>query len=240
MTLRLAMWSGPRNISTAMMRAWENRPDCNVVDEPFYACYLAATGIRHPMYEQVIASQSSDWRVVAGQLAEDRARVLYQKHMTHHMLPGVDMSWAKNHWHCFLIRDPRLVVASYSQKRDTVSIDDIGIVRQLELYREITALTGQDIPVVDSDTVLKDPVHALTQICRTFGLDFVPEMISWPAGKRSSDGVWASHWYQSVEQSTGFAPYTDREVNLNAEQLAVAESSLEAYQTLKASPFCIN
>ena len=150
------MWSGPRNISTAMMRSFENRPDTCVVDEPFYAYYLNRSGVKHPGNAEVIASQSSDWRTVAGQICDEPVGqdVFYQKHMTHHMLDEVALDWTTKLNHCFLIRDPLYVVNSYSKKRETVSADDIGIVRQLELYEQISEITGQNIPILDSKEIL--------------------------------------------------------------------------------------
>ena len=137
MTVRIAMWSGPRNISTAMMRSFENRPDCAVVDEPFYAAYLARTGLDHPMRDEVLASQSTDWRVVADGLTGDAPGgrpVFYQKQMTHHMLPDFGLDWSGTCVNAFLIRDPAAVLASYVQKRAEVTLEDIGVARQRELF----------------------------------------------------------------------------------------------------------
>ena len=182
MTFRLAMWSGPRNISTAMMRSWENRADTSVADEPFYACYLKTTGIQHPMFDEVLRSQSADWQVVADQLVRGDCEtpVFYQKHMTHHMLPGVDLAWTKHLAHVFLIRHPAEVVASYAQKRETFSADDIGIIRQWALYQEISECTGQVIPVLNAKRVLQNPREALGELCGNLGLSFSDEMLSWP------------------------------------------------------------
>lgn len=234
MTLRLAMWSGPRNISTAMMRAWENRPDCMVVDEPFYACYLHETGIDHPMKDEVIASQSTDWQTVARELSEMpcEAQIFYQKHMTHHMLGHVDLGWTRHLRHCFLVRNPREVVSSYAQKRATVTVEDIGIVRQFELFEAISAITGQEIPVLDAKQVLTDPRATLSALCDYLGIAFYEEMLHWPKGRRASDGVWAPHWYQAVENSTGFEPWRERDIRLTPAQERVAEESDEAYRLL--------
>ena len=234
-TLRLAMWSGPRNISTAMMRAWENRDDCSVVDEPFYACYLVASGLDHPMREAVIASQSSDWTEVVASLtrAPCPSPVCYQKHMTHHLLPDVDLSWTKEVSHCFLIRNPVEVVNSYRQKRAAITAEDIGINRQLELYETISTMTGKTIPVIDAEQVLRNPRRVLASLCAVLDIPFQETMLEWPAGRRSSDGVWAPHWYQAVEQSTGFAPYRPRTPDLPAADSAVAEASLASYEALR-------
>ena len=228
------MWSGPRNISTAMMRAWENRPDCHVVDEPFYACYLNASGINHPMRAEVLTSQSTHWQEVVRELTLSKtgAEIFYQKHMTHHMLPGLNLDWTNDLLHCFLIRDPVEVVNSYVQKRESVNADDIGINRQLELFVEISEITGQNIPVIDAKQVLLNPERVLRAVCENFDLEFSESMLRWPPGRRESDGVWASHWYQAVEQSTGFEPYRAKEIALSAEDLEVAEASRTSYEKL--------
>lgn len=207
MTVRIAMWSGPRNISTAMMRSFENRPDCAVVDEPFYAAYLAATGLDHPMREQVLASQPTDWRTVAEALATDEpAPIFYQKHMTHHMLPAFGLDWMAGCRNAFLIRDPAAVLASYVRKRAEVTLEDIGVVRQRELFDREADRLGHPPPVIEGADVLADPKMALSTLCRALSIPFSEAMLSWPAGRRDSDGVWAPAWYEAVERSTRFAP----------------------------------
>ena len=234
MTVRIAMWSGPRNISTAMMRSFENRPDCVVVDEPFYAYYLNATGIEHPVAEEVIASQPTDWQVVASQLSGDActADIFYQKHMTHHVLEEVKLDWTKDLLHCFLIRHPKYVVNSYMKKRESVTIDDIGIQRQLELYEEISDISGKSIPVIDASIFLQKPAAMLARLCQLFEIPFYEEMLQWPAGRRDSDGVWASHWYQKVEATTSFEPFNEPVIELENEHFQVVAESEPYYQKL--------
>lgn len=236
MTIRIAMWSGPRNISTAMMRSWENRTDCEVVDEPFYAYYLAKTQSPHPHFDEILASQSHDYKVVARQLSQGHCanKVQYQKQMTHHMLDISDLDWAKSIRHCFLIRDPAEVVSSYTQSRGVCSAEDIGIIRQAELYHALTQTTGQNIPVIDSNAVLADPEKQLTLLCNALQVDFQPEMLSWPKGPRDSDGVWASHWYHSVEKSTGFAKVKTTPTVLNSQQKTVVNEVLPSYAYLRS------
>jgi hypothetical protein len=208
MTLRIAMWSGPRNISTAMLRSFENRTDCAVSDEPFYASYLTATGLDHPMRDEVMASQPQDWRYVAAAMAgepPDEAPLWYQKHMAHHMLADVGLDWTEACTNVFLIRRPERVLASYSVKRAEVTLDDIGVVRQSEIFDHVAQRTGKAPIVVDTDQVLADPRATLAALCAAVGIPFSEAMLAWPAGSRASDGVWAPAWYDAVERSTGFA-----------------------------------
>jgi len=206
--VRIAMWSGPRNISTAMMRAFGARRDCAVSDEPFYAAYLVATGLFHPMRDEVIASQSVDWRFVAdrlvGPIPDDRP-IWYQKHMTHHMLPGFGRDWIDGCVNAFLIRAPETVLASYSRKREDFSLEEIGLPAQLDLFLRAADRLGRAPPVLEGQDVLADPEGHLRALCRACGIAFDPAMLSWPPGRRASDGVWAPVWYEAVERSTGFA-----------------------------------
>ena len=236
MTVRLAMWSGPRNISTAMMRAWENRPDSVVVDEPFYAHYLARLdGSRgdHPGREDVLAAQPSDAAaVVEGLLAPLPAgvEVQYVKQMTHHIFDDDDLSWTVGPFrNVLLIRTPDEVVASYLRARETCEPEDIGILQQLRLLEVLG-----DAPVIDAADFLRDPESYLRWLCDWVGISFADRMLRWPAGPRSTDGVWAPHWYSAVWASTGFEPYRPRSVSLDESGEAVAEVCRPAYQRLRS------
>ena len=232
------MWSGPRNLSTAMMRAFENRTDCAVSDEPFYAAYLAETELDHPMRDAVLASQPTDWREVAQQLVGDapEARPLwYQKHMTHHMLPAFGREWIAECRNAFLIRDPVRVLASYVKSRETVTLADIGVVQQSELFDAVADRLGHAPPVIDAADVLADPARTLGALCAALAIDFDPAMLSWPAGKRASDGVWAPAWYAGVEASTGFAaPGGDEAPVLPAHLAGIAAEAEGHYRRLAA------
>jgi len=231
---RVAMWSGPRNISTAMMRAWENRPDTAVVDEPFYAAYLARTGLNHPGREEVIASQPTDFgEVVAGLGASvgHGVSLAYAKHMSHHMLPDDDLEWTHAFRNILLIRDPEQVVASYVRSRESCESDDIGIPQQARLWEQWQR-AGLDVPVIDATDFLGDPAAYLRWVCEWLEIDFTDAMLSWPAGPRSSDGVWAPYWYDSVHASTGFARYEPRAVTLSDHDHRVAEACRPTYEML--------
>jgi hypothetical protein len=235
--LRLAVWSGPRNISTAMMRAWENRGDCVVVDEPLYAHYLEQTGLDHPGREAVIAAGETDWRKVAARLVgpvpESKA-IWYQKHMTHHLLPHMGREWLGALTHVFLIRDPREVLLSYIKSRPRVVAEDIGVAQQLEIFEHVQQAQGITPPVIEAGGFLKAPETQLRALCERLGIAFTPRMLSWPAGPRSSDGVWAPHWYEAVLRSTGFEPYRERDRRVPREFGAIIDAVMPAYEKLFA------
>lgn len=237
MTVRIAMWSGPRNISTAMMRSFGARPDTAVIDEPFYAAYLAQTGLDHPMREAVLASQPQDWRDVVNALlgpVPDGKPVFYQKHMTHHMLEPFGRGWMTRMRNAFLIRDPQAVLVSYMEKRGDVALADIGIVQQHELFQREADRLGAAPPVVECADVLADPAGTLSKLCRALDIEYTGAMLSWPAGRRATDGVWAPAWYDTVERSTGFGSPRQSvpRVALSPELQAIAGAARPHYEAL--------
>ncbi|MEM6973431.1 MAG: HAD family hydrolase [Pseudomonadota bacterium] len=207
--MRVVMWSGPRNLSTAMMRSFGNRADTDVVDEPFYAAYLALTGTQHPMREEILAAHEPDWRKVAESCAAPApaGRIRYEKHMTHHMVAPILLDWMSGAAVAFLIRNPREVAASYAAKRADFTPADLGIERQAALFDATTAMLGYCPPVVDAADIRRAPARTLAKLCRALGLAFDTAMLAWPPGPRATDGVWAAHWYAAVNASTGFTPH---------------------------------
>ncbi len=233
--IRIAMWSGPRNISTAMMRSFENRADCCVVDEPFYASYLYLTGIEHPMREEILGCHETDWNQVARRITgppPEDCRIFYQKHMTHHMIPPIGRGWMAACRHAFLIRQPERVLASYSRKRATVTADDIGFAQQAALFDETSAITGKPAPVVDADMLLADPAGMIASLCEALEIPFDPAMLRWPAGPRASDGIWANHWYDAVRKSTGFQPASPRPALDDPALISIADRARPHYERL--------
>lgn len=229
------MWSGPRNISTAMMRSFENRKDTSVVDEPLYAYYLSETGLKHPMYREVIQSQSTDPERLAWELTEKPSEtpIQYQKHMTHHMLKNLDVHWAKQLKHCFLIRHPKDILISYCKQNTLTSESDLGIVRQAELYEEFSQYAESQIPVIQAETISREPAKALNILCKALGITFDDAMLAWPEGIRASDGVWAKHWYNNVAKSTHFAKQTQtKEAELNPLQQRILDECMGAYEAM--------
>jgi hypothetical protein len=237
-SIRIAMWSGPRNISTAMMRSFGARSDTAVIDEPFYAAYLAQSGVNHPMRAEVLASQPNDWRevipILLGPVPGGRA-VFYQKHMTHHMLDGIGRDWMDQVRNAFLIRRPDEVLASYSRKRSDVTLADIGIVQQREIFDREAQRLGSAPPVIEAIDVLRDPAGTLRRLCAALGIGYVDAMLSWPAGRRETDGVWAPAWYDAVERSTGFAtPPPRAKIRLSDSLRRIADAAHPHYAFLAA------
>ena len=192
------------------MRAWGNRSDSVVIDEPFYAYYLKATGKKHPGADEVIATGETDWRKVVARLTgpvPSGKGIFFQKQMAHHLLPEVDREWLSGVTNCFLIRDPREVIASYVKKQEAPTLDDLGFVQQTEIFRWVRDRTGTAPPVIDARDVLENPKRLLRLLCEAVGIEFSKSMLSWPSGLRDTDGVWAKHWYGEVARSTSFQPY---------------------------------
>ncbi|MCY4090162.1 MAG: hypothetical protein OXF62_05045 [Caldilineaceae bacterium] len=233
---RIAMWCAPRTISTALMRAWENRTDTVVIDEPFYAHYLQSTGIDHPGRDEIIASYETDWRVVACGLIEDPlpdgVAICYQKQMAHHMLDHIDLDWACKLTNCFLLRAPEEVITSYIKVRPEPTLQDLGFPQLMRLFEAVRTRTGTVPPVIDSQDVLRDPREMLSRLCRAVSVPFSERMLSWPSGRRESDGVWAPYWYGAVEKSTGFAPYRPKEEPVPLYLQGLLDEAQEIYREL--------
>ena len=234
--MRIAMWSGPRNLSTALMYSFGARDDCAVVDEPFYAAYLARTGLDHPMRQEILGSQSQDPETVVADLLgpapEDKPH-FYQKHMAQHMIPSIPRGWITGMTNVFLIRHPARVAASFSAKYDRPTLDDIGFVQQAELF-DLLRQAGHTPAVVDSADIRRAPERMLRALCDAIGLPFTPAMLHWPEGGHRGDGVWASHWYAAVHKSTGFAPAEADLPDLDARQADLARAAMPAYEHLSA------
>lgn len=229
------MWSGPRNISTAMMRAWGNRADTFVVDEPFYAFYLNATGKKHPGADEVIAHGETDWRNVVEQLTGDVSggkRIYFQKQMTHHLLPEIDRQWIVDLTNCFLIRDPREVISSYIKKNPEPTLEDLGFVQQQKIFDFVRDKTGIVPPVVDAKDVLQNPERMLRLLCDAVGVEFDRAMLSWPPGLRETDGIWAKYWYDEVARSTSFQPYRPKNQPVPDRLREIYERCRECYERL--------
>src|SRR3954469_20565115 len=234
---RIAMWSGPRNISTAMMRAWGNRPDTFVCDEPLYAHYLSVTGREHPGAAEVIAAGETDVRKAIEWLlgpVPGGAPVFYQKHMAHHLLPDVPREWLGEVTNCFLIREPREVLTSLVKHVPDATLPDTGYVQQAEIFELVREWTGKTPPGIDARDVLNEPRRVLGKLCEALGLEFTERMLSWPPGPRETDGVWAKYWYKEVETTTSFRPYRPKGERLDPKFAGLLDECMAYYERLHA------
>lgn len=232
--IRIALWSGPRNLSTAMMRSFGARSDTVCIDEPFYAAYLAKTGLNHPMREAILAAHENDADTVIQNIAyaPSPAPIYYQKHMCHHMVDGIDRGWMAHVRHAFLIRHPMRVLASYAKKTEEVSLDAIGFQQQCAIFEHVTQNLGQKAIVIDSDDILANPGAMLQSLCAALGMEYQEAMLSWQSGIHSEDGIWASHWYGAVIGSTGFGKPTSDVPTLPPEYAAIAAEAMPLYEAM--------
>lgn len=235
------MWSGPRNISTALLRSWGNRPDTLVCDEPLYAHYLLKTGVQHPGTDEVIRSQENDWRKVVAWLTEYvplGKSIFYQKHMTHHLLPEIDRGWLDRVTNAFLIREPHEVVTSFVKIAGTPRLEDTGFPEQLEIFNWVRTRIGRVPPVVDARDVLEDPPRLLRLLCESLDVEFNDAMLSWPPGPRDTDGVWAKYWYDAVLKSTTFQPYKPKNDPVPAHLAGLLAEAEAIYRQLYEHRLC--
>jgi hypothetical protein len=234
-TIRIAMWSGPRNLSTAMMRSFGSRADTFVSDEPFYGCFLKESGADHPMRDEVIAAMDCDWYSVIEDLqgsSGDGKLVWYQKHMWHHMVGPVGYDDFNGFTHAFLIRSPERMIASYLRKREAAAFEDFGLQRQAEFFEREADRLGHAPPVIDANDVLRNPESVLSRLCAALGISWDAAMLAWPPGRRQTDGPWAPHWYGAVEASTGFGPPETDAIDLPEEARRLADRCQPYYQRL--------
>lgn len=235
MTFRIAMWSGPRNLSTAMMRSFGSRGDTFVSDEPFYGCFLKDSGADHPMREEVIEAMDCDWTSVMESLrgpTPDGSPIWYQKHMWHHMVGPIGYDDFAGFTHAFLIREPERMIASYLRKRDAAKFEEFGMDRQAEFFEHEADHLGHAPPVIDSNDLLADPQGLLSKLCAALGISWDAAMLSWTPGRRDTDGSWAPHWYGAVERSTGFGRPETEPVELPTDARRLVDRCRPYYERL--------
>ena len=233
---RIAMWSGPRNISTALMYSFENRFDCHATDEPLYASFLLNSRTPHPGAEEVIEKYETDLGKLITTLTgpiPDEKQIWYQKHMCHHIPEDSDISWIDDFKNCFLIRNPRDVLLSLSKVTDCIDLLSTGLPQQLTIFRHVINSSGEIPPVIDSEDVLEDPESILSALCESIGIPFSQRMLSWDPGPRSCDGLWGKYWYDSVWKSSGFSPPSPKAGELSEHLYSVLEESTMIYEELR-------
>lgn len=234
--LRIAMWSGPRNLSTAMMRSFGARADTQCIDEPFYAAFLALTGADHPMRNEILKAHPTNPGTIAHEMAHGAASkpIVYQKHMTHHMVAGIPRDWMAHVRNLFLIRHPARVLASYARKMEAVSLEAIGFTQQAELFDHAAELARATPAVVDADDILRNPASVLPALCEALAIPSDAAMLSWPPGQRAEDGVWAAHWYDAVWASTGFTDPPGPLPAISGALQPILDAALPLYERLAA------
>jgi len=239
----IAMWSGPRNVSTALMRSFENRSDCFVSDEPFYSYFLYKTRLKHPLNDEIIKSGLIDYnkiiKYITGPIPSSK-NIWYQKHMTHHILEGENISWIKNMKNCLLIRHPSDVILSYSKKNEINSIQELGYLQQIEIYEMLTKEMETYPIIIDAHDLLRKPRQMLIEICKNLGIKFDNKMLSWPLGARKTDGIWGKHWYKQVETSTGFKPYIKTSRIISSKYLSLYDECIQYYNFLYQNRIILN
>jgi len=239
----IAMWSGPRNISTALMRSFENRSDCFVSDEPFYSYFLYKTGLKHPLSDKIIKSGLIDYneiiKYITGPIPSSK-NIWYQKHMAHHILKGENLDWIKNMKNCLLIRHPSDVILSYSKKNEINSIQQLGYLQQIDIYKMLAKEGGISPIIIDAQDLLRKPKMMLLKICKNLRIKFDDKMLSWPPGDRKTDGIWGKHWYKQVETSTGFKPYIKTNKIIPLEYQSLYDECIQYYDFLYQNRIVIN
>jgi len=239
----IAMWSGPRNISTALMRSFENRSDCFVSDEPFYSYFLYKTGLKHPLSDEVINSGLIHYdkiiKYITGPIPSSK-NIWYQKHMAHHILEGENIDWIKNMKNCLLIRHPSDVILSYSKKNEINNIQQLGYLQQIEIYKMLTKELGISPIIIDAQDLLMEPKKMLIEICEILRIKFDKKMLSWPLGSRKTDGVWGKHWYKQVEASTEFKSYIQTSRIIPPKYQSLYDECIQCYNFLYQNRIILN
>ena len=231
----IAMWSGPRNLSTALMRSFENRSDCFVSDEPFYPFFLHKTGYEHPLREVIIESGQIDYNEIVEYIIGPipcSKKIWYQKHMAHHIFPELDMNWTKKIRNCLLIRHPSDVILSYLKKNEIKSIEQLGYPQQVDIYELLSQESESPPIIVDAKDLLQNPKKMLIEMCKNLKIEFDIKMLSWPSGARETDGVWGKHWYKQVKASTGFMPFVEIKKNIPSRYNALHDKCMKCYDFL--------
>ena len=232
--MKIACWSGPRNISTALMRSWSSRMDTFVSDEPFYAYYLKEKKLKHPMYKEIINHYPNTYdkavNSITGEIPQSK-KIWYQKHMAHHLINLDDIEWIKGFHNCFLIRHPKDVINSYIRKNQLNHVDELGYPQEWKLI-EYLKKNEKNILVIDSSILLKDPRNVLNQWCRKLNIDFDTRMLTWKKGSYPTDGIWWEHWYNNVINTNQFESFNNKSDSIPKEYQSIYNEALDYYEKL--------
>ncbi len=231
----IATWSGPRNISTALMRSWSSRSDTFVTDEPFYAYYLNETNLKHPMHIEIINKYSTNYNQIIDYLTSEipeSKKIWYQKHMAHHILDLDNIEWITNFENCILLRDPKEVISSYSRKNELNSIDELGYRQQYEIVKFLRR-KNKPYMIIDSSEILKNPAKVLFAWCKKINIKYDQSMLKWEKGNHVNDGIWWKSWYDNVIKTTTFRKYKKKDINIENKYDSIYNESMKLYNYLK-------
>ena len=231
----VACWSGPRNISTALMRSWSSRSDTFVTDEPFYAYYLSKTKLKHPMHMEIINKYSTDYIKIVNYLnskTPDGKKIWYQKHMAHHILNLNDIEWITNFENCILLRHPKEVISSYSNKNKLNSFEELGYRQQYEIIK-LLKKKNKSFIIIDSSELLQNPAKVLGAWCKKINIKYEQSMLNWKKGNHINDGIWWKSWYDNVIKTTGFQKYKKKDINIESEYDSIYNESMKYYTYIK-------
>ena len=231
----VACWSGPRNISTALMRSWSSRSDTFVTDEPFYAYYLNETKLKHPMHMEIINKYSTDYIKIVNYLnskTPDGKKIWYQKHMAHHILNLNDIEWITNFENCILLRHPKEVISSYSNKNKLNSFEELGYRQQYEIIK-LLKKKNKSFIIIDSSELLQNPAKVLGAWCKKINIKYEQSMLNWKKGNHINDGIWWKSWYDNVIKTTGFQKYKKKDINIESEYDSIYNESMKYYTYIK-------
>ena len=231
----VACWSGPRNISTALMRSWSSRSDTFVTDEPFYAYYLSETKLKHPMHTEIINKYSTDYVKIVNYLnskTPDGKKIWYQKHMAHHILNLNDIEWITNFENCILLRHPKEVISSYSNKNKLNSFEELGYRQQYEIIK-LLKKKNKSFIIIDSSELLQNPAKVLGAWCKKINIKYEQSMLNWKKGNHINDGIWWKSWYDNVIKTTGFQKYKKKDINIESEYDSIYNESMKYYTYIK-------
>ena len=233
--MKIACWSGPRNISTALMRSWSSRSDTAVIDEPFYAYYLKEKQLKHPMYKEILNTYSTKYENIVKYLITDipkNKKIWYQKHMAHHLINLDNIDWIKKFENCFLIRHPKEVINSYIAKNQLYNVKELGYPQQYEIVKFLRK-SGKSFIIIDSKDILTNPENALSKWCEKININFEKSMLNWEKGNHSTDGIWWKHWYENVIQSTSFQDFKKKDISIENKYDSIYNESMNYYNYLR-------
>ncbi len=231
----VACWSGPRNISTALMRSWASRKDTFVIDEPFYAYYLKKLQLHHPMYKEIISSYPTKYDEIVNTLTThipNNKKIWYQKHMAHHLIDLNEIQWIEKCENCILIRHPKDVISSYTVKHKLNSVYELGYPQQYEIVKLLKNL-NKPFMIIDSKDLLKNPKEVLSNWCESISIDFDQSMLHWKTGNHQYDGIWWKHWYDNVISTTGFQKYNERDISIENKYDSIYNESMRYFNLLR-------